>query len=704
MSHRAAPEGHKVLILAPYGRDAQSVATLLSREGYDPHVCADLSSIAAALDERTGVVLVTEEALSDAAGVEALQRSLEAQPYWSDVPFILLTTRRTERSGPQDPAGSWHFNFASNAIVLERPLGLASLLSATASAMRSRQKQFEMRDRLAELDRTRVELTERENQLRLATEAAEIGLWDVDPINDVLYWPPRVKKMFGLSADVDVSMRHFYEGLHPDDRTATAAAFEAATDPERREIYDVEYRTIGHEDGVKRWVAAKGRGVFDETGRCVRLIGTAIDITARKAAELQLRSLNEELERHVAERTEKLMAAEAALRQSSKMEAVGQLTGGIAHDFNNMLTGVIGALDLIKRRISSGRLEDLDRFMDAASSSAQRAAALTARLLAFSRRQALDPKPLDPNALIMSLEELLRRTIRENISLRIVTNSAVPQAVADANQLESAIVNLAINARDAMPEGGQLTIETSVVELDESYVAMKPDMKPGAYVVISVSDTGVGMAPEILEKIFDPFFTTKPIGQGTGLGLSMIYGFARQSGGQVRVHSEPGVGTTVSLYLQASDAVAEERHEAPLTRVPDGRGQTIFLIEDDVSVRLLVRDVLEELSYHVIEAKDATSAIPILRSDQRFNLIVSDVGLPGMNGRQLADIARTHHPDVPILFITGYAANAAIRAGFLGTNMQMITKPFAMEQLAQRVSEMLAASESGQSRLDEVSS
>ncbi|MET0314004.1 MAG: ATP-binding protein, partial [Hansschlegelia sp.] len=625
-------------------------------------------------------------------------------PEWSDVPFILLTKRRTERSAPGDAPQSWLLKFVSNAIVIERPLGLASLLSATSSALKARQKQFEMRDRLADLDRTRVELVERENQLRLATEAAEIGLWDVDPINDVLYWPPRVKKMFGLSADAEVSMTHFYEGLHPDDRAATTAAFEAAADPERRAVYDVEYRTIGHDDGVLRWVAAKGRGVFDETGRCVRLIGTAIDVTARKAAELQLRSLNEELERHVAERTDKLMAAEAALRQSQKMEAVGQLTGGIAHDFNNMLTGVIGALDLIKRRVGSGRLDDLDRFMDAASSSAQRAAALTARLLAFSRRQSLDPKPLDPNALLMSLEELLRRTIQENIALRIVTNPAVPHAIADANQLESAIVNLAINARDAMPDGGQLTIETSLVELDQSDVAMKPDMRPGPYVVIAVSDTGVGMSPEILEKIFDPFFTTKPIGQGTGLGLSMIYGFVRQSGGQVRVHSKPGVGTTVSLYLQASEAVAEARIEAPLTDAPDGRGQTIFLIEDDVSVRLLVRNVLEELSYHVIEAQDATTAIPILRSGQTFNLIVSDVGLPGMNGRQLADIARTHHPDVPILFITGYAENAAIRAGFLGTNMQMITKPFAMDLLAQRVSEMLARTEAARSELDKVSS
>lgn len=416
----------------------------------------------------------------------------------------------------------------------------------------------------------------------------------------------------------------------------------------------------------------------------------AIDVTDRKRTEEELsdrvRERTAELEREMTTRTE----AEAALRQSHKMEAVGQLTGGIAHDFNNMLTGVIGALDIMKRRIASGRLDDLDRFMDAASTSAQRAAGLTARLLAFSRRQSLDLKPVEVNTLVGSLDELLRRTVNENITLRIVPGNAVPAAQADANQLENAILNLAINARDAMPDGGQLTIETRAVDLDEAYAATRPDVAPGHYVVIAVSDTGVGMAPDVLEKVFDPFFTTKPIGQGTGLGLSMVYGFARQSGGQVRVHSEPGVGTTVSIYLRASDAEAATARD-PALPAPEGHGQSVLLVEDDPSVRLLVREVLEELSYTTVEAEEAGGAIAILASDHPIDLMISDVGLPGMNGRQLAEVARQHRPDLPILFVTGYAENAAIRAGFLGTNMAMITKPFALDALAEKISGMLAA-------------
>jgi CheY-like chemotaxis protein len=372
------------------------------------------------------------------------------------------------------------------------------------------------------------------------------------------------------------------------------------------------------------------------------------------------------------------------------MEAVGQLTGGIAHDFNNMLTGVIGGLDIVRRRIASGRYDDIDRFMDAASASAQRAAALTARLLAFSRRQSLDARPLDVNALIVSLADLLRRTIQENIRLKILPGLPVANAIADANQLENAIINLAINARDAMPDGGHLTVETALIEITADHAARLPDIQIGRYVTVTVSDTGVGMAPDVLEKVFEPFYTTKPVGQGTGLGLSMVYGFARQSGGEVRVHSVVGEGTSVRLYLPASDSGEDHAAVATPDVAPQGNGQTVLIVEDDESVRLLVREVLSELRYKVIEAEDAMGAIPVLASDQTIQLMVSDVGLPGMNGRQLAEVARSHRPDLPILFVTGYAENAAIRAGFLGTNMGMIAKPFTIELLAGKISEMIA--------------
>lgn len=656
------------------------------------------------IDDQLGVVLTTEEAFG--RDPTMLRTALDRQPAWSDVPFVILAAKRSGSMRADEVARAKLSGTVSNAIVLERPIGTASLISAVASAMRSRQKQFELRDRLAEL-------AESEGRFRLATTAADIGTWDYDPKSDTLRWDDRCKALFGLSPDAEITLDGtFYPGLHPEDRIATTTAVDRAMDPSGSGRYDIEYRTIGLEDGIERWIAAHGGSVFHE-GRTTRFIGTVIDITARKKAELalyasehalklesqRLDELARTLEARVSERTlalttemESRAQAETALRQAQKMEAVGQLTGGIAHDFNNMLTGVIGALDIMKRRIADGRLDDLDRFMDAASTSAQRAAGLTARLLAFSRRQSLDAKPLDASKLIIGLEDLLRRTIRENIALNISPGDDMPSAVADANQLESAIINLAINARDAMPDGGQLTIETKLVELDEAYAKTKAEVKPGHYVVVSVSDTGVGMTPDVLEKVFDPFFTTKPIGQGTGLGLSMVYGFARQSGGQVRVHSQSGVGTTVAIYLPASEAVIDEE-ESFSGAIPQGRGQTVLLVEDDPSVRLLVRDVLEELSYTTIEAKEADGALPILASGQAIDLMISDVGLPGMNGRQLAEIARQHRPELPVLFITGYAENAAIRAGFLGTNMAMITKPFAMDALAGKIAEMLAQPE-----------
>ena len=390
---------------------------------------------------------------------------------------------------------------------------------------------------------------------------------------------------------------------------------------------------------------------------------------------------------------EVLRETESLLRQSQKMEAVGQLTGGIAHDFNNMLTGVIGSLDIMKRRIAAERYGDLDRFMDAAIVSAQRAASLTHRLLAFSRRQSLDPKPTDVVPLIDAMRELLLRTLGERITLVTEVTPESWQAVTDANQLENAVLNLAINARDAMPDGGQLTIAVSNVSLSRADSVGVDGAKPGDYVVISVTDTGEGMAPDVIEKAFEPFFTTKPIGQGTGLGLSMIYGFARQSGGHVKLVSHVGQGTTVSLYLPRNTIAAPSAQtEVRSSPTPLGRGETVLIVEDDASVRLLVVDVLGELGYQAIEAGDSAEALPILQSDRAIDLLISDVGLPGLNGRQLADIARQTRPNLQVLFITGYAAMASSRADFLDTGMDMITKPFAIDELAAKIQEILAAS------------
>ncbi len=556
-----------------------------------------------------------------------------------------------------------------------------------------------------------------EAHLRLATEAAEIGTWDVDMTSNVMVWSDRTKAMFGYPADAICTMAEFYGGLHPDDLAATEAAFAAAIDPAQRVTYDVEYRTIGHQDGVVRWVAAKGRALFQDD-RCIRAIGTAIDITRRKTAEARqalllglasrlrtladplvitqealtalgrqlganrvgygqvqaddttvtletgyadgvdpllgaftldrfgaaniasqrrgellvvadvladpsqvgvdwaavetralvsvplirdgrlraslfvncraprdwapeeigliqdvaamiwdaveraraetaLRDLNATLEARVRERTAALLQAEDALRQAQKMEAVGQLTGGIAHDFNNLLTGIVGSLELLQRRVAEGRTNDLARYAGIAMESAQRAGALTQRLLAFARRQPLDPRPVDTNQLLAGMEDLLRRTLGPAITLELALDPALWPALCDPNQLESAILNLAINARDAMTESGpgeqatgRLLIRTGTRRFDEADArAQGGELRPGDYVMVSVADTGSGMAPNVMARAFEPFFTTKPLGQGTGLGLSMLYGFIKQSQGHVCVESAVGRGTEFRIFL-----------------------------------------------------------------------------------------------------------------------------------------------------------
>ncbi|WLI26951.1 response regulator [Pseudomonas rhodesiae] len=409
-------------------------------------------------------------------------------------------------------------------------------------------------------------------------------------------------------------------------------------------------------------------------------------------SELRLQRTLETLEQQVEERTAQLRNNEEALRQSQKMEAVGQLTGGIAHDFNNMLTGIIGSLELLRRRVARGKLDDLDSLIDLGVTSANRAAGLTHRLLAFSRRQSLDSKPVQINQLVTSMGELLQRSINESIGLDMRLSEQLWTAEADPNQLESALLNLVINARDAMPNGGRLIVETTNRHLDSVFTAAYGSLTPGDYVELSVSDTGCGIPESVMGRVFDPFFTTKPIGQGTGLGLSMIYGFARQSRGHVIIHSEVGKGTTVSLFLPrfVGEVIAQQTLNPTLLPYATD-GETVLIVEDDAAVRLLVSAVLKELGYAYVEAGDGNTAVPIIQSDQRIDLLISDVGLPGMNGRQLAEIGRQLRPDLKVLFITGYAEHAAVRGGFLDPGMQLITKPFTFDLLTAKVREMICA-------------
>ncbi|MBP0447845.1 response regulator [Roseomonas sp. SSH11] len=415
-------------------------------------------------------------------------------------------------------------------------------------------------------------------------------------------------------------------------------------------------------------------------------------LEARRAAEkanAELHELNLTLEARIEEAVQDRMKAEEALRQAQKMEAVGQLTGGIAHDFNNLLAGITGSLELLRTRVAQGRIGELERYIIAAQGASKRAATLTHRLLAFSRRQALHPRPTDINRLVAGMEDLIRRTMGPNVVVEVVAAGGLWTTLVDTNQFENALLNLCINARDAMPNGGKLTIETGNRWLDER-AAQDRDLPAGQYASLCVSDTGSGMPPEVIERAFDPFFTTKPIGQGTGLGLSTIYGFVRQSSGQVRIYSELGQGTTMCLYLPRHLGAAEAAEVTEIARRTEApraeQGETVLVVDDEPTVRMLVTEVLEELGYTAIEAAAGPAALKVLQSNARIHLLVTDVGLPGgMNGRQLAEAGRAVRPGLKVLFITGYAENAVINHGHLEPGMHMLTKPFAMDTLASRI-------------------
>jgi PAS domain S-box-containing protein len=465
--------------------------------------------------------------------------------------------------------------------------------------------------------------------------------------------------------EAEVARMSIFELLHPEDVEHTRAGFELTQVGQPAIGFVNRYRC---KDGSYRyisWVGIPEEGYVYCTGR---------DVTADRTAQADL------------------TAAQEALRQAQKMEAIGQLTGGIAHDFNNLLTGILGSLALVRRRLEPSRGDDVPRLLDAATTSAQRAATLTHRLLAFARRQSLDIRPNDINRLVLSMEDLLNRTLGERIQLGCILGKGLWPALTDANQLESALLNLAINARDAMPHGGRLTIETVNVELGEAYTALHEDVQTGDYIAVSVSDTGIGMSPETLSKAIDPFFTTKPIGEGTGLGLSVIYGFVKQSRGHLRLYSELGRGTTVKLYLPRARQDAIDL-DVPQVNSPRGAGETILVVEDDDTVRLIMSDALQDLGYHVLLATDARPAIALLQSEQRIDLLISDVVLPHVSGRKLAELARNLRPHLKVLFVTGYAEQATIRGEFLDVGMDMLTKPFALDALGAKVHTMIRSVE-----------
>jgi PAS domain S-box-containing protein len=531
-------------------------------------------------------------------------------------------------------------------------------------ALRQSEERFrKLADQLAELNATLAHRVEEKTRERdriwnvsqdLLVVADRDGIWRT--VN------PAWTRTLGWS-EAELLNRNSEWLEHPEDNGVTRAQVKRLGTNESTVRFESRFR---HKDGTYRWLSWTGVADRDH------IYAVARDVTADKAA------------------AERLKATEEALLQSQKMEAVGQLTGGIAHDFNNLLTGIVGSLDLLQTRLRQGRTENVGRYINAAMTSANRAAALTHRLLAFARRQPLVPKTVDANQLVVSLEDLLRRTIGETIDLAIVAADDLWSTLCDPNQLESALLNLAINARDAMPDGGKLVIATSNARLD-SVTADSPALLPGDYICIDVTDTGVGMSAEVAARAFDPFFTTKPIGQGTGLGLSMIYGFARQSNGHATIESRIGQGTSVKLYLPRHQGESALEHASAVRAAEHAAtGETVLVVEDEPIVRGVILEMLEEQGYRTLEAVDGPSGLQILRDHERIDLLVTDVGLPGMNGRQLADQARETRPELKILFITGYAESVAISEGFLQAGMEMITKPFDLDHLSQRVRAMIS--------------
>ncbi|MGX7896088.1 PAS domain-containing protein [Tsuneonella sp. HG222] len=946
----------RVLIFAPRGRDASIAADLLKRNSVEAFICSDEQCLLTELAAGVEAVLLTEEAL--AKGLPDLAAWVASQETWSDVPFVVLSNGSTS---PRTAAARQRLSELGNVVLLERPMHSEALLGAIRSSLRARARQYELRD-------ASERLRESEERLRLAVDNAEIGFWDVDLVHDKLIWPARTKAMFGISPNVPVTMEDFYNGLHPDDRDRTTAAYLAAADPNERSLYDVEYRTIGKEDGKTRWIAAKGRGVFDDAGRCLRVAGTVLDITPRKLAELRrmalveltqsirdlddpeaisyaaaevlgralgsarvgysavdaeaetlittrdwtapgvetlagvltlrdygsfvddlkagefiaiedvrtdprtagaaaafeakstlsfvnvpvveqgrlvavffvnhaeprgwdeanltlikefadrtrtavarargdqalresearLRDLNETLEEQVAARSAErdtlwnlsqdmfaradytgmmsavspawgrvlgwserellsrgyatfmhpedepgtleaigqmaatgqptrfenristrdgawkyiewtvvpeadganfiavgrdlthakareaeLALAQEALRQSQKMEAMGQLTGGVAHDFNNLLTPIIGSLDRLQRKALGDERDR--RLIDGAMQSAERARTLVQRLLAFARRQPLQTRAVDIGTLLDGLRDLLESTMGPRIVLTFDVPGDLPSAAADENQIEMAILNLAVNARDAMSDdGGSLSISARLVTADGE---QQPDLNPGDYICLSVADTGTGMDEATLARAVEPFFSTKGIGQGTGLGLSMVHGLAAQMGGSLNITSELGRGTQMDFYLPVSEEAASVAPAPSAPESPQESGR-ILLVDDELLIRMSTAEMLTDLGYRVIEASSAEDALRHVNEGKAFDILVTDHLMPGISGVELASELRKTRPQLPVLIVSGYADIEGVDA-----NIPRLVKPFRLSELATKLDELLVGAD-----------
>ncbi|KQQ18806.1 ATPase [Methylobacterium sp. Leaf122] len=663
----------RVLILTPRGRDAAVIEGVLDRSGIHATICANVAEWLTELREGAGTALVTEEALADGDTADVFAW-LDAQQPWSDFPFIVLATRQ---AGRRTQSAAELLRRLGNVVLLERPINAETLTSAVVSSLRARRRQYQARQHLLERERAQEQLrlaneelerrvAERTREvetahetLAFALDAAGMSSWDIDYVAGTHRRSPRFDAVFGY-ADTGQSWDRetFLAHVVDEDRETAEDAF--ANVPKTGRL-DLECR-IRRADGAVRWIAMRGRVKSGEADRPERIAGILMDRT----------------DQHV---------TEEALRQAQKMEAIGQLTGGVAHDFNNLLTVIVGGLDMMLRR--PDQPDRVKRLAEAAMGAARRGEQLTQQLLAFSRRQMLRPQTLNPNRLLLDFRPLAERAATGAVELAFDLDPALDPIRIDPAQFESAVLNLIVNARDALEGRGghaRIAVTSRNVRLGTAAVADR-GVPPGPYVVISVTDTGSGIPPDKLQRVFEPFFTTKEVGKGTGLGLSQVYGFTRSAKGFAQIESEVGKGTTVSLYFpRSTDPAGEEIGPGPVGAIPlrrAGEGETVLLVEDDEQVLGMAVESLEELRYRVIVTRNAAEALEHLHGVERIDILFSDVVMPGgMNGSQLAVEARRVRPDIKILLTSGYVANLDEGQVIGQGELPVLNKPYRRDELA----------------------
>ena len=655
----------RVLLLAPTGRDADIARSVLQQAGFTVDACRSLEEVAAEFEQGAGVLLLAEEGLT-ARGMPRLSGVIARQPAWSDVPIVILTGNGEINQSRLATLNT--FAPSGNVTFLERPFRQMTLLSTLKMAQRARHRQYQLRGTLTSLG-------ESEERLRLALDSGKIGAWEWNVRIDRVLASPRFHEFLGLpDGSLTGGLESLVSHVHADDarafRDTVAWAVESGNDCE------MEFR-VTRPDGGVRWLYSRGKVFRDRENRPVRLVGAAMDVSGRKQVEEDLRMGKE------------------SLQQSQKMEAIGKLAGGIAHDFNNMLTAINGYSELLL-----GQLDDqaaLNMGLGEILRSGRRAAALTNQLLAYSRQQIMAFRLIDLNTVVDGMSGMLKRLLQEDIEHVLRLEKGLPSIKADPSQLEQVLLNLALNARDAMPLGGRLEIETRQVRLNGKRHPRFGSIAPGLYVSLTVRDSGVGMSDEVKARIFDPFFTTKGMGagpkgrSGTGMGLSTVYGIVQQSGGQIAVQTAPGRGSVFEVLFPAvAEAASGPEEVAPLQAPRERRGETILVAEDETSVRVFLRQLLAAQGYTVLEASNGNEALLAAEAfPGEIHLLLTDVVMPGMGGRELTEKLSRLRPTMRMLFISGYTDDAILQHGVLDGETAFMNKPFPPASLLEKVRELL---------------